>query len=444
MWQAYKLFLVIIAGISGCLCRSIGGDRVIVVHDKWNDADLSTSEYSGLFDSMSARGFELNHTDVKSAELFADGEINYSHLILLPSKTTSPGLSAKNIVKFAQDGGNILFLTSGDALTETTRETLKQFNIQLSERGSVLVDHFHRYSRDTDESENQRSYDIMLGKENLVPNPIVPTVYKGIVYNGLSFTLGAKNSLLIPILRAYKTSYTFDTKEEFDYSEHPWAVGSQAFLIASMQALNNARITVVGSAQLASNKYFKESSLGNENIMENLVKWTFQEKNVIKAVELTHYLATDPSAKNPDTYKVKTDAVFNLELSEYYDDEWHPFITNDIQLEFKMLDPYIRTTLTLNHTSSTSAIYSKTFLLPDHYGVFTFKVDYERSGISFIDIEETVTVRHLSHDEYPRFLQQAYPYYSITAAVMIGWLAFVFVWLLDGQKKSNDDTKKKN
>lgn len=50
----------------------------------------------------------------------------------------------------------------------------------------------------------------------------------------------------------------------------------------------------------------------------------------------------------------------------------------DIQLEFTMLDPFIRTGL--KPVSGHPGAYSLTFRAPDRHGVFKFVVNYKRKG----------------------------------------------------------------
>lgn len=55
-------------------------------------------------------------------------------------------------------------------------------------------------------------------------------------------------------------------------------------------------------------------------------------------------------------------------IEEWVDSKWVPFVADDLQLEFIMLDPYVRTKL--KHTSE--AKYSVVFKVPDVYGVYKF------------------------------------------------------------------------
>lgn len=110
-----------------------------------------------------------------------------------------------------------------------------------------------------------------------------------------------------------------------------------------------------------------------------------------------------------------------------------------------MLDPYIRTTLKQVPVQSGSfGRFEANIRLPDRYGVFTFKVNYKRSGLTYILAEDQVSIRPLRHNEYPRFLTAAYPYYASTGSMIVGFLVFSTVWLSTwGGKTSIKATKAK-
>lgn len=63
---------------------------------------------------------------------------------------------------------------------------------------------------------------------------------------------------------------------------------------------------------------------------------------------------------------------------------WHPHSSiDDLQLEFTMLDPHIRTALPA--VRGVPGKYSVTFRAPDRHGVFKFVVNYKRKGyVSFL------------------------------------------------------------
>jgi len=104
--------------------------------------------------------------------------------------------------------------------------------------------------------------------------------------------------------------------------------------------------------------------------------------------------------------------------------KWNPYKANDVKLEFVLLSPLVRKTL-----SSKNGVFSTTFRVPDVYGVFRLKVEYHRLGYTFLSNIDKVIVRPLRHNEYERYIDMAYPYYASVFSIMGGFLLFSFVFL---------------
>lgn len=68
--------------------------------------------------------------------------------------------------------------------------------------------------------------------------------------------------------------------------------------------------------------------------------------------------------------------VYRIEIEELKKNKWQPFESNDVQLEFVRIDPFIRTTL----QKKPNGVYEAIFKVPDVWGVYQFKVDYDRIG----------------------------------------------------------------
>jgi oligosaccharyltransferase complex subunit beta len=115
-----------------------------------------------------------------------------------------------------------------------------------------------------------------------------------------------------------------------------------------------------------------------------------------------------------------------------------------VQLEFSMLSPFHRLNLVPSYTTAFSSIFSATFKLPDQHGIFNFLVEYRRPFLSNVEEKTTVTVRHFAHDEWPRswVISAAWPWIGGVAVTVIGWVAFVAVWLWSAPRGSAGAAKK--
>ncbi|KAI9920868.1 hypothetical protein PsorP6_001971 [Peronosclerospora sorghi] len=105
----------------------------------------------------------------------------------------------------------------------------------------------------------------------------------------------------------------------------------------------------------------------------------------------------------PIVYRAKDNLAYSLDLHELKDGIWVPYKADEVQLEFVMLDPYVRTTLSHDDQDR----FSVTFQAPDVYGIFLFPVLYRRLGLSTILTTTQLLLRPLKHDEYECFIPGA-------------------------------------
>lgn len=79
----------------------------------------------------------------------------------------------------------------------------------------------------------------------------------------------------------------------------------------------------------------------------------------------------------PNSY-IKYKKIYNLMFQ--INGKWEPFKADDVQLEFVRIDPFVRTTL----KRLANGNYEARFKIPDVYGVYQFKVDYDRTGYTHL------------------------------------------------------------
>ncbi|EDL80873.1 rCG30980, isoform CRA_d [Rattus norvegicus] len=176
--------------------------------------------------------------------------------------------------------------------------------------------------------------------------------------------------------------------------KYPHAVGRNTLLIAGLQARNNARVIFSGSLDFFSDAFFNSA--------------------VQKAA---------PGAQRE----------YSIVIEQLSNGKWVPFDGDDIQLEFVRIDPFVRTFL-----KRKGGKYSVQFKLPDVYGVFQFKVDYNRLGYTHLYSSTQVSVRPLQHTQYERFIPSAYPYYASAFSMMAGLFLFSVVFLHMKEKEKSD------
>ena len=207
---------------------------------------------------------------------------------------------------------------------------LVELDIHLPpDRTSSVLDHFHY-----DASAGSDQHDVLL-LSSQSPNRADSYNFfseKGIIAfpRAVGQELGSQSPLLTSILRAKDTSYTYGPKEDAEYAEDPFAVGSQISLVTALQARNSARFTVFGSAEALEDQWLKanvkavDGSTGstiNRVFARQVSAWTFQELGVLSVGRVEHRLKPDAldaaqnasvaelNPLNPSMYRIKNVVV---------------------------------------------------------------------------------------------------------------------------------------
>lgn len=105
--------------------------------------------------------------------------------------------------------------------------------------------------------------------------------------------------------------------------------------------------------------------------------------------------------------------------------------SDEVQLEFSMLSPFHRLNLKEESHRLAAMHYGTVFTIPDQHGIFNFKVNYKRPFLTNIEVKNTVSVRHMAHDEWPRsyVISGAWPWIAGIGATVSGFLGFVALWM---------------
>jgi len=406
--------------------EDIKKERVLVVLDNLAIRDT----HSLFFQDLENEGYNvdfkvLNYDNFKIQEF---GEYHYDQLILFCTSVTEPRLfKTDKILEFFDSGRNVLIAADVDT-SKVFRQLINQFGVETDQFGSRLYDDIKKVGDDN----------TLFATENLVQqDAFSPQIPEGILYRGIGLTLSPyENFQTYGVLRA--SEYTYSKLYSYDYSageEEILNTGNKIILAAGVQGRNNARALITGSLDLFSNELYAKSNGRNRRYARSLVSWNFGESGVLKVDRIYHHFANDASYQ-PSEYKLYDDIVYEIDITTWDSSQkrWVPYVANDIQLEFVMLDPYIRMPLTHVPGSST---YKAEFKIPDKHGVFQFKVTYRKPGFSFIQAATKIPVRPFKHNEYERFLFEAYPYYLTVFATLVGFFVFVAYFLFDASKEKS-------
>lgn len=284
---------------------------------------------------------------------------------------------------------------------------------------------------------------------NLINSPIIvgSKNVSPLLYKGTGLLADKENPLVLQVLSADSTAYSYNPENPI--KEYPHSVGRGTLLIAALQARNNARVVFSGSLYFFSDEAFTSGvqralggqqyeKSGNQEVSTALSKWVFGETGRLRVGSVKHNI--EGQTNPPHAYTITETVVYTIDIEELQNGQWKPFQANDVQLEFVRIDPFVRTTL----KQVKGGKYVAKFSIPDVYGVYQFKVDYDRVGYTHLYSSTQVSVRPLTHTQYERFIPSAYPYYISAFSMMIGTFVFsiVFLHFKDDATKAKLDEKK--
>jgi oligosaccharyltransferase complex subunit beta len=235
-------------------------------------------------------------------------------------------LTPKLLLDFINAGGNILLtLSESNPTPSALVSLLLELDIHLpTDRNALVVDHFNY-----DTLSAAEKHDVVLIPRPDALRPDVKNFFGGdgkssevIAFpRGVGQTLGNNSPLLTPILRAPRTAYSYNPKDEVEGVDDPFAVGPQLSLVSTMQARNSARFTIIGSAEMLEDTWFdakvksstgQEVKTANRAFAKEVTGWTFHEIGVLKVEKIEHYLhegGVKSNITNPKIYRVKNDVV---------------------------------------------------------------------------------------------------------------------------------------
>lgn len=423
-------------------CAAKNGKNTLVLLE-----NLSVKEtHSVFFADLKSRGYALTFKMADDANLALSkyGEYLYENLIIFSPSVEEFGgsIDVAAITDFVDNGGNVLVATSSE-VGDVLRDLGMEFGLELDERGTAVIDHLGYDVKDRGDHTL-----LVVNPANFIDAEIIvgPKTTSPALYRGLGMIADPDNPLLLELITGSTTCYSYFPNDKI--GEYPHAVGKSTLLLAGLQARNNARVVFSGSLDFFSNEFFALPVLStvpgssevdissNRKLASAISQWVFKEKGVLRVGNVVHRLQGG-SVASPEEYTVKDNVRYEIELLEFVNDQWVPYKGIDVQLDFHRIDPFVRTFL--NKTKD-GKLYFADFMLPDVYGVFQFKVDYNRVGYTHLFSTTQVTVRPYEHTQYERFILSAYPYYFSAFSMMIGvsLLAVVFLHHKEDKKQKSE------
>jgi oligosaccharyltransferase complex subunit beta len=350
----------------------------------------------------------------------------FDNLVLFNPTSADFGehITVKDIVNFIDAGNNIIVAGTTD-VSEPIREVAESCGVEFATAGTAVVDHVKFDGSDANGPHTLLT--VQLDSDNALVRKITAPV----LYRGISHTVAVGSKLIEPVLLGSEYSYNGD-------SEGAPLDASKPLLISAYEARNNARIIFSGSLEFFSNAFISEISAhdtvtahetsGNRALIYDLSTWCFQERGRLRVREFHHnHAGVDVDTPTPELYRIKDDVTFSVVIEELNSEtkQWVPFHSNDVMIDFTMIDPYYR--LFLEHDDQGN--YAIDFKVPDVFGIYKFVLHYHHAGYSTLHFEEHIIVRPFMHNEFERFIDVAYPYYTASFLSMAAFFVFGVVFM---------------
>jgi len=426
------LLLAVVAALGPL--AALGAKDTLVLID-----NLAVREtHSTFFKTLKDNGYQLTFkmSDDAGLSIKKYGVFLYQNLIIFAPGTDEFGgdLSPEGVAEFVDHGGNVLIAGSPSA-GDAVRDLAAEFGLELDDAGSYVIDHINVIP----ELDSGKHTVLKVDTANLIDAPVIVGAkpVAPLVYEGSSLLVDVENPLVLELLTAPSSSYSYDPEKVI--VQYPHSVGKNTVLIGALQARNNARVVFSGSMNFFSDNFFSatvgQGKCGNEDLVKALTQWAFKEKGVLRLSNVTHHKAGEKSS--PASYTITEDVVYSVTIEELQDGIWAGYKATDVQLEFVRIDPFVRTTLKAV-SGRGNGLYESRFKIPDVYGVYQFKIDYQRKGYTFLNSATQVSVRPLQHTQYERFIPSAFPYYASAFSMMLGVFLFSCVFLHFKEKDKSD------
>lgn len=329
-------------------------NKALVLLDDW----LLIQSHSLFWNQIKHLNYELEFKTIDDSNIKLDyyGEKLYDIIILyIPSFTEEDSkmssFSVKKIVKYFDEGHNIMIIADKH-VNSYIRSLSTEFGIDFDDYNSQVKDSLYLHKNDLNLNADfiKMNTNTISITKNVTP---IKNVFRQtnsyILYEGIGLEIDVHNKYAFPILSADENAYSVNSENEIFYN-----VGEKIKLVAGYQGRNNKRVTILGSYTLCSNKFYYLSSskeqktnfdpLNSPNALlcEDIINWNFEKTGILAYNNIKHHKL--PEEITLETYRVKDDIEYMVDIFEfdYKNNIWKPYLTDDLQIEFTMMDPFYR------------------------------------------------------------------------------------------------------
>uniref|UniRef100_A0A7S3IMK6 Dolichyl-diphosphooligosaccharide--protein glycosyltransferase 48 kDa subunit n=1 Tax=Strombidium inclinatum TaxID=197538 RepID=A0A7S3IMK6_9SPIT len=358
----------------------------------------------------------------------------YDNIIFMAPTVKSLGqdMQVKTILEFVDFHHNIMVFASNE-VRKQIRDLVNEFGVDFEDYGYTMQGGHPPVAA------TQKAFSTSgLAWSNNMFSPlgrVFSKLERPVLFeDGIGAIVDTQNEYVFPILKSDPSGYSYHPQAS-EEKQHGFGAGQQLSLVTGYQTHYNQRIVIAGSIKMCGNDAMLANrdpaqgatieSSSNYVLCTEMVEWNLQERGVVRADNVRHNKVGEENqdGKNPENYKRQVDIEYFIDLQEKKNGEWVPYVADDVQFQFTMLDPYYQ--VALEQPNKASPTYTYKLKTPWRLGIFKFLVDYKRYGLNYIHNSMEVSVIQLRHDEFPRFETAGYPYYLNVFLLMGGTFLFV-------------------
>lgn len=343
-------------------------------------------------------------------------------MLLTPSVSNfkSGEVNQEILLKFF-DSGRSIYIALDENTKSFGRDFVKEFGAELFPLKATLTggEKGQRSIKNTTDHSVVWTKSVNKDIENNIAKLETP-----IAYRGTAFKLDSDNDYVFPILSGDKSVKVESSKDDAKVKKIKNMKGKHMTLVAGYQSRYNQRVVMTGSVDMCTDDFISDKKSSNFDFCLNILKWNFQQKSVLRLDNFDHSLVDtsliESGRQKRQEYKLKDEIQVSFDILEKVDGEWVPFKNSDVKLQFIMLNPYVTKKMKFDDQGK----YTTKFHVPDHNGVYKFKIDFNKHGYSRVFLEKIAPVRVFNHDEFPKYVPSSYPYYGVVLAVIAAFVLF--------------------
>lgn len=403
----FSLFAAVLVAQISC------SNKILIV----SEAEKSAAVIKLIRDQSQQFKIEEIKTEKMPNILSADNEPLYHSIYHFKSNWNDNSWSASQIASFVQNGGN--FLT-----TSADNKLLNEFGMEGIE-GNFIGSFKAQWNSQHSFSTLSSNPDSGSGSDVVDINVSLPSVA---TENNFAFKLknDPKSSDFNPLIQS-ALSFASGSAICPKINEKCQSNSQSISLFATLESRKGSRFAVVSSSKLFNNL--------PESFIKGVIEWLQKSKFNFKIASISHELSesilSSPNRGRTElestVYRVKDRVNIRMCLVDASSNErFIPENASDFQFELKMMNIQLRKSF--DSIDSDGCLNAKNVQLPGKPAIYTLQINHNRPGWSQLNHNERLLVRPYRHDEFPRFLKVAVPYY----ASWLGLLVASYLILLPG------------